>query len=176
MAADLDMGTHKIENVKLPTSVTDVATKGYIDTTLAESHLISSYQSNEFKYPEDPNDTSSEYNITVEAFADFDQSPHKNKKAFRVILQRDVGSNDYRSRMGFNLFPLPLGTYTMIFEYHPPQNTNIQLSCQSTTAYVHRQVQKHFTHYAKFLVQINNNSKTTPDFIFFYNTWNRCNS
>ena len=167
MAADLDMDTHKIENVKLPTSVTDVATKGYIDTTLAESHLISSYQSNEFKYLDDPNDTSSEYNITVEAFADFDQSPHKNKKAFRVILQRDVGSNDYRSRMGFNLFPLPLGTYTMIFEYHPPQNTNIQLSCQSTTAYVHRQVQKNFTHYAKLLVQINNNSKTTPDFIFF---------
>ena len=164
MAADLDMGTHKIENVKLPTSVTDVATKGYIDTTLAESHLISSYQSNEFKYLDDPNDTSSEYNITVEAFADFDQSPHKNK-AFRVILQRDVGSDNYRSRMGFNLFPLPLGTYTMIFEYHPPQNTNIQLSCQSTT--VHRQVQKNFTHYAKLLVQINNNSKTTPDFIFF---------
>ena len=69
--------------------------------------------------------------------------------------------------MGFNLYPLPLGTYTMIFEYHPPQNTNIQLSCQSTTAYVHRQVQKNFTHYAKLLVQINNNSKTTPDFIFF---------
>ena len=167
MAADLDMGTHKIENVKLPTSVTDVATKGYIDTTLAESHLISSYQSNEFKYLDDPNDTSSEYNITVEAFADFDQSPHKNKKAFRVILQRDVGSDNYRSRMGFNLYPLPLGTYTMIFEYHPPQNTNIQLSCQSTTAYVHRQVQKNFTYYAKLLVQINNNSKTTPDFIFF---------
>ena len=167
MAADLDMGTHKIENVKLPTSVTDVATNGYIDTTLAESHLISSYQSNEFKYLDDPNDTSSEYNITVEAFADFDQSPHKNKKAFRVILQRDVGSDNYRSRMGFNLYPLPLGTYTMIFEYHPPQNTNIQLSCQSTTAYVHRQVQKNFTHYAKLLVQINNNSKTTPDFIFF---------
>ena len=40
MAADLDMGTHKIENVKLPTSVTDVATKGYIDTTLAESHYF----------------------------------------------------------------------------------------------------------------------------------------
>ena len=176
MAADLDMGTHKIINVGQPTTDTDAASKGYIDNTLAESHLISSYQSNEFKYLDDINDTSSEYNIIVEDFADFDQSPHKNKKAYKVILQRDVGSNNYRSRMGFNLYPLPLGTYTMIFEYHSPQNTNIQLSCQSTTAYVHRQVQKNFTHYAKLLVQINNNSKTTPDFIFFYNTWNRCNS
>ena len=167
MAADLDMGTHKIINVGQPTIDTDAASKGYIDNTLAESHLISSYQSNEFKYLDDINDTSSEYNIIVEDFADFDQSPHKNKKAYKVILQRDAGSNNYRSRMGFNLFPLPLGTYTMIFEYHPPQNTNIQLSCQSTTAYVHRQVQKNFTHYAKLLVQINNNSKTTPDFIFF---------
>ena len=167
MAADLDMGTHKIINVGQPTTDTDAASKGYIDNTLAESHLISSYQSNEFKYLDDINDTSSEYNIIVEDFADFDQSPHKNKKAYKVILQRDVGSNNYRSRMGFNLYPLPLGTYTMIFEYHPPQNTNIQLSCQSTTAYVHRQVQKNFTHYVKLLVQINNNSKTTPDFIFF---------
>ena len=47
--------------------------------------------------------------------------------------------------MGFNLYPLPLGTYTIIFEYYFPENTNIQLSCQSTTAYVHKQVQKDFT-------------------------------
>ena len=167
MAADLDMGTHKIENVKLPTSVTDVATKGYIDNTLAESHLTSSHKSNEFKYLNDPNETSSEYNITVDAFTDFNESPHKNKKAFEITLTKDVGTNDYRSRMGFNLYPLPLGTYTIIFEYYFPENTNIQLSCQSTTAYVHKQIQKDFTDYSKLLVQINNNSKTTPDYLFF---------
>ena len=69
--------------------------------------------------------------------------------------------------MGFNLFPLPLGIYTMIFEYYFPENTNIQLSCQVTTAYIHKQVQKDFTDYSKLLVQINNNSKTTPDYIYF---------
>ena len=69
--------------------------------------------------------------------------------------------------MGFNLYPLPLGTYTIIFEYYFPENTNIQLSCQSTTAYVHKQIQKDFTDYSKLLVQINNNSKTTPDYLFF---------
>ena len=167
MAADLDMGTHKIENVKQPTSNTDVATKGYLDNTLAESHLTSSHKSNEFKYLNDPNETSSEYNITVDAFTDFNESPHKNKKAFEITLQKDAGTNDYRSRMGFNLYPLPLGTYTIIFEYYFPENTNIQLSCQSTTAYVHKQIQKDFTDYSKLLVQINNNSKTTPDYLFF---------
>ena len=117
MAADLDMGTQKIENVKTPTNDTDVATKGYIDNTLAESHLTTSHQSNEFKYLDDPSDTSSEYNITVEAFTDFNESPHKNKKAFQITLQKDAGTNNYPSRMGFNLYPLPLGIYTMIFEY-----------------------------------------------------------
>ena len=167
MAADLDMGTHKIINVGQPTTDTDAASKGYIDNTLAESHLTSSHKSNEFKYLNDPNETSSEYNITVEAFTDFNESPHKNKKAFEITLQKDVGTNDYRSRMGFNLYPLPLGIYTIIFEYYFPENTNIQLSCQSTTAYVHKQIQKDFTDYSKLLVQINNNSKTTPDYLFF---------
>ena len=167
MAADLDMGTHKIINVGQPMTDTDAASKGYIDNTLAESHLTSSHKSNEFKYLNDPNETSSEYNITVEAFTDFNESPHKNKKAFKITLQKDVGTNDYRSRMGFNLYPLPLGTYTIIFEYYFPENTNIQLSCQSTTAYVHKQIQKDFTDYSKLLVQINNNSKTTPDYLFF---------
>ena len=167
MAADLDMGTHKIINVGQPTTDTDAASKGYIDNTLAESHLISSHKSNEFKYLNDPNETSSEYNITVEAFTDFNESPHKNKKAFEITLQKDAGTNDYRSRMGFNLYPLPLGTYTIIFEYYFPENTNIQLSCQSTTAYVHKQIQKDFTDYSKLVVQINNNSKATPDYLFF---------
>ena len=167
MAADFDMGTHKIINVGQPTTDTDAASKGYIDNTLAESHLISSHKSNEFKYLNNPNETSSEYNITVEAFTDFNESPHKNKKAFEITLQKDAGTNDFRSRMGFNLYPLPLGTYTIIFEYYFPENTNIQLSCQSTTAYVHKQIQKDFTDYSKLLVQINNNSKATPDYLFF---------
>ena len=167
MTGVLNMNDHKISNLKMPKLNTDAANKQYIDNTLAESHLISSHKSNEFKYLNDPNETSSEYNITVEAFTDFNESPHKNKKAFEITLQKDLGTNDYRSRMGFNLYPLPLGTYTIIFEYYFPENTNIQLSCQSTTAYVHKQIQKDFTDYSKLLVQINNNSKTTPDYLFF---------
>ena len=164
---DLYASNFQIKQLKIPTDVQDAANKQYIDNTLAESHLSSSHKSNEFKYLNDPNETSSEYNITIDAFTDFNESPHKNKKAFEITLTKDVGTNDYRSRMGFNLYPLPLGTYTIIFEYYFPENTNIQLSCQSTTAYVHKQIQKDFTDYSKLLVQINNNSKTTPDYLFF---------
>ena len=116
-SADLDMGGNNISNVKQPTNDTDVATKGYLDNTLAESHLTSSHQTNAFKYLDDPDDTSSEYNITVESYSDFQGSPHRNKKSYEITLQKDAGTNNYRSRMGFNLYPLPLGTYTVVFEY-----------------------------------------------------------
>ena len=152
MTGSLNMNGNQIIRLKEPVSSSDASTKGYTDQKIDNIQKI---------------DTSSEYNITVEAFTDFNESPHKNKKAFEITLQKDVGTNDYRSKMGFNLYPLPLGTYTIIFEYYFPENTNIQLSCQSTTAYVHKQIQKDFTDYSKLLVQINNNSKTTPDYLFF---------
>ena len=74
-----------------PTTVTDAATKGYIDKTLAESHLLSSHKSNEFKYLDDPNETSSEYNITIDAFTDFNDHLIKIKKHFKLLLQRMLG-------------------------------------------------------------------------------------
>ena len=166
MTADLDLGGNKISNLKSPTNDTDAANKIYIDETLAESHLVASSKKNEFTYLDDPDDTSSEYNIVINSFTDFNSSPHRNKKSFEITLQKDAGTNNYRSRIGFNLYPLPLGTYTMIFEFFPPTITNIQLSCQATSAYIHKQVQRDFSNYSKMLVQINNNSKNTPDYIY----------
>ena len=166
MTGDLDMDSNKITNLKTPTGDTDAANKSYIDETLSESHLIASSKKNEFTYLDNPDDTSSEYNITVNGFTDFNSSPYRNKKAYSITLQKDSGSNNYRSRIGFNLYALRLGTYTMIFEFLPPEITNIQLSCQATSAYIHKQVQRDFSNYSKMLVQINNNSKNTPDYIY----------
>ena len=44
--------------------------------------------------------------------------------------------------------------------------TNIQLSVHASEAYIHKHVQKDFSDYSKMLVQINNNSKNTPDYIY----------
>ena len=166
MKTDVNLSNFKIINLKTPTNDEDAANKFYIDDTLAKSHLVASSKKNEFVYLDNPDDTSSEYNIVVNSYTNFNSSPHRNKKAYSITLQKDAGTDNYRSRMGFNLFPLPLGTYTMIFEFYPPEMTNIQLSCQATSAYIHKQVQKDFTDYSKLLVQINNNSKNTPDYIY----------
>ena len=133
---------------------------------MAQSHLISSHKTNEFKYLIDTDESSSEYNITMNGIAAFNQSSHQNKKAYDITLIKDSGSNDYRSRIGFNIYTLAIGTYTIVFEFYPPEMTNIQLSCDASEAYIHKTVQRDFTAYSKLLVQFNNNSKQTPNYIY----------
>ena len=60
---------------------------------------------NAFKYLKDGDESSAEYNTIINGIVDFNQSPHKNKKAYSVTFVKDTGCNDYRSRIGFNLYP-----------------------------------------------------------------------
>ena len=165
MTADLNLNDHKLINVKEPTNDKDGVNKKYFEDKLAESHLISSHKTNEFKYLYDTDESASEYNIKVDGFEEnFRESAHQNKKAYSITMIKDTdGSNDYRSGISFNIYPLPIGTYTMVFEYYFPESTNVSLSTQGTTVYIHKQVYRAFDTYGKLLVQINNNSKTTPD-------------
>ena len=102
----------------------------------------------------------------MNGIVDFNESPHQNKKAYSIVLTKDAGTNNYRSRIGFNLYSLAIGTYTIMFEFYPPEMTNIQLSCTASSAYIHKSIQRDFTDYSKLLVQFNNNSKQTPDYIY----------
>ena len=113
-------------------------------------------------------DSSSENNIQVTGIVDFTASPHQiNKKAYEFTLVEDTdGSNDYRSRIGFNLFKLPLGYYTFVVEYFPPEMNSVIVTAQGTTISIDSQTTKTFGNYAKTLVKFHNWSKTTPDYIF----------
>ena len=167
MSGNLDMDNHKIVKLQDPTEDTDAASKFYIDQKLEQSHILSSSSKNEFVFLNDPSKISLEYNVTSAAFDNFPASPHINKKAYLIDLKKNVGTNNYQSRMGFNIQELPLGLYTIIFEFYPPEMNNIQISCQATSAYIHKQVQKKFSTYSKLLVQFHNNNKNNPDKIFF---------
>ena len=166
MTGNLDMGNKQIKSIAEPTDDADATTKKYFEDKLEQSHLVTSHKTNEFKYLKDSNESSSEYNITVNGIVDFNGSPHQNKKAYSMVLTKDVGTNDYRSRIGFNIYSLDIGTYTIVFEFYPPEMTNIQLSCNASSAYIHKSVQRDFSSYSKLLVQFNNNSKLTPDYIY----------
>ena len=123
---------------------------------------------NALKYLLDADESSSESNIVVLGISDFAQSPHKNQQAYKVGLQKNPWSDDYQSRIGFNLFPFSIGRFTSVLEYYPlGPHTNIQLSAQATTGYIHKTIQKSFSDHVKLLVQFNNGSRDTPDYIYF---------
>ena len=135
LTADLNAGDFQIKQLKTPTEDKDAINKKYFEDELLKSHLIPSHRENAFKYLLDQDESSSENNIRVNGVVDFNGSPHKNKKAYSVDFIKDSdGSNDYRSRIGINIFPLATGSYTIIMEYYWPENTNIQLTCHATTA------------------------------------------
>ena len=152
-------------NSNVFTQITN-AYKQYVD----HSHVSpSGQQTDVFRYlMEDADHSSSENNIVVTGIVDFAASPHEiNKKAYEFTLVKDTdGSNDYRSRIGFNLYSLPLGYYTIIIEYMPPEMTNVIVTVQGTTINIASQTTKTFDNYTKTLIKFHNWKKSTPDYLF----------
>ena len=115
----------------------------------------------------DQDESSSEKNIIVNGIQDFNGSPHKNKKAYDIDLIYTSGTQNYDSKIGINLYPLPVGKFTIIMEYYFPEDINISLLAEASTAIINKQTITNFTSYKKQLVQINQQTKDTPDYLFF---------
>ena len=164
---DLYAHNFQIKKLKAPTDAQDAANKQYLDTALLKSHLTSSYIQNAFKYLLDQDESSSERNIIVHGIVDFNGSPHKNKKAYSIDLVYTPGSQNYNSKIGLNLYPLPIGKYTINMEYYFPEDSNISLLAEANTAVINKQRTKSFPNYKKLVVQFNQQTKDTPDYLFF---------
>ena len=192
MTGVLDMGGNKINNVGTPytyenntvvnvgffntelnasnsnvfTQLTN-AYKQYVEDQLLQSHLLPSHKDNAFKYLLDQDESSSERNITVNGIVDFNESPHKNKKAYDIDLIYTQGTQNYDSQIGINIYPLPVGKFTIIMEFYYPENNGITVSCQASTAIINKQISKNFSDYIKLLVQFEDQKKATPDYLYF---------
>ena len=148
MTGNLNMYNHKIENLNTPTNFTDAVNKQYIDETLLKSHLISSEVENAFKYLSDQDESSSERNIVVHGIQDFNGSPHKkNKKAYNADLIYTNGLQYYDSKIGINLYSLPIGKYTVIMEYYFSEDINIKIYIEATHALINNHQLTNFPNY-----------------------------
>ena len=164
---DLYASNFQIKQLKIPTDVQDAINKKYFDEELLKSHLLPSHIENAFKYLSDQDESSSERNIVVHGIQDFNGSPHKNKKAYDIDLIYTSGTQNYDSKIGINLYPLPVGKFTIIMEYYFPEDINISLLAEASTAIINKQTITNFPSYKKQLVQINQQTKDTPDYLFF---------
>ena len=141
----------------------------YIDEKLLKSHLLSSEVKNAFTYLSDINEISTESNIIVHAFVDFNNSPHKNKKAYDIDMVYSPGAQTYNSKFGINLYPLDIGKYTVIMEYYYPEDLNIIIFVEATkTTTIKKQVKFDESNYKKYLVQFDFPAKANPPHYLFF--------
>ena len=86
-----------------------------------------------------------------------------NKKSYQVTLIIDTdGSNEYRSRIGFNLYELPLGNHSFVLEFFPPEmNRNAVTAVESTISI--SKTSNTNVHWFSFII----GSKIIPNYIYF---------
>ena len=145
-----------------------VGLKTYFDTKIKESHITSSTNKKDvFRYlMENADESSSENNITVDGIVDFSGSPHNvNKKAYKFKMGKDA-QNEYSSRIGFNMFKLPEGEYTLAIEFFPPSTTNLSVSVVSTSLNIGQQSTKLFVNYSRSIVHLHKWNITPPEYIY----------
>ena len=179
LSGNLDMDENKIVQLKEPTAELDGANKHYVDCKnnetinifddkLLSAHLTSNKIANVFKYLLDPDELSSERDIIVNGLVDFDQSPHTNKKAYDIDLVYISGIRRYNSKIGVNLYPLPIGDYSLVMEYYFPENIDISLVAQATNVQIVKQTRESFPNYKKIIVQFTKTSILLSDYMYFY--------
>ena len=179
LSGNLDMDENKIVQLKEPTAELDGANKHYVDCKnnetinifddkLLSAHLTSNKIANVFKYLLDPDELSSERDIIVNGLVDFDQSPHTNKKAYDIDLVYISGIRRYNSKIGVNLYPLPIGDYSLVMEYYFPENIDITLVAQATKVHIVKQTRESFPNYKKIIVQFTKTSILLSDYMYFY--------
>ena len=135
-----------------------------------ESQIVNSGQKRDaFRYlMEDTDESSSENNIKVLGIVDFSGSPHQiNKKAYSLQLLFEKSSpNHYQSRLGFNLYKLPVGYYTLVVEWFPPEMSELSVVVQGTTISISKYATKTFENYTKTVINFHRWGSSPPQFIY----------
>ena len=167
---DLYAGNFQIKKLKDPTDSQDAVNKKYIDEKLLKSHLLSAKVENAFKYLFDADESSSERDIIIHGIVDFSNSPHKNKKAYDIDLIHTLGSQNYNSQLGINIFSLGIGKYTIIMEYYFPEDRNITINATTSkqSIIIKKQSTVNESNHKTHLVHFDFTEKANPSYYLYY--------
>ena len=181
MSGDLNLNNNKIINLQtdpknsksavnvelMENEITDL--RNLVTQKIHESQITSSGKKDVFRYlMENDDESSSELNIQVLGIVDFSNSPHQiNKKAYQLkLLFQKSSPNQYQSRLGFNLYKLPVGYYTLVVEWFPPEMSELSVAVQGTTISISNYATKTFENYTKTVINFHRWGSSPPQFIY----------
>ena len=171
MTGPIHMNGEKITDLKTLTLDTDAATKKFVadEVEKTKDSIIDSHSlKDEIRYiMEDADESSSQSNIEVDGIVDLSKSPHKhNKKAYDLKLKKN-SNNNYVSRLGFNMYKLHEGEYTICVEFFPVKMVNISVNAVSSSLNVGQQTTTLFTQegYSRSIIHMHKWHISSPEYL-----------
>ena len=177
MSGQIDMNNNKIINLPEPTEDNDAVNMEFLDSKIEELNknkiTATSHPKDEFRYlMEDVNESSSESNIVVTGIIGFPQSPHKiNKKAYALRINKITSANMFLGRIGFNMFKIPEGEYTICVEFFPGKMDGVNVNAQSTSLNVNQQTTKVFANYSRSIIHMHKWRISPPEYLMLDLEW-----
>ena len=181
MTGSIDMNKNKIINLPEPTEINDAVNMEFLDSKIDDLNkkitkntiTATSHPKDEFRYlMEDPLQSSSESNTVVTGIVDFQQSPHKiNKKAYALKINKRSSDNMFLGRLGFNMFKLPEGEYTICVEFFPGKMDGVNVNAVSTALNVNRQATKVFVNYSRSIIHMHKWHISPPEYLMLDLKW-----
>ena len=103
---------------------------------------------------------------------DFQQSPHKiNKTAYALRINKRSSDNMFLGRIGFNMFKIPEGKYTICVEFFPGKMDGVNVNAVSTALNVNRQATKVFANYSRSIIHMHKWRISPPEYLMLDLKW-----
>ena len=177
MSGQIDMNKNKIINLPEPTEENDAVNMKFLDSKIEELNkntiTATSHPKDVFRYlMEDVNESSSESGIVVTGIIGFPQSPHQiNKTAYALRINKISSANMFLGRIGFNMFRIPEGEYTICVEFFPGKMDGVSVNAQSTSLNVNRQATKVFANYSRSIIHMHKWRISPPEYLMLDLEW-----
>ena len=171
---EIDQKNEKIINLGDPTAGEDAVNMKFVNTKIAENGISAiSHPPNEFDYlMKDALESSSESNVTGVQIVDFAATPHKfNKKSYVMQIAKRAADNMFLGRLGFNMFKLPEGEYTICVEFFPAKIDGVSVNAVSTAVNVNRQATKVFKTYSRSIIHMHKWHISPPEYLMLDLKW-----
>ncbi|KAL9968239.1 hypothetical protein ACROYT_G026589 [Oculina patagonica] len=172
MQANLHMGGYNITHLKTPTNDTDAVTKKYMLDHVDSSHITSVGQENTFAHimTDSINQLSEEDDIELGSLIDHPNSYHKiNTKVVDSKLVLDSNKGYYSSRLGINVYSLPINRYTMVFELFFPaeiDHDSLDIDIVSSIDNIDKSTTRVYDGYSRTIAQINKYQQHPNNYLY----------
>ena len=171
MQGTLNLGGHSIKNIKEP----DISDSNYA----ANVNYVNKTIDNRLKYSVQSSDTSNAFQYVMDdpagQFYDEDdikgikktnKDYHKiNKETYEMQLVLD-SSGYYSSRLGINMYTLPNGEYSLVYELYFPNSidsSTVQISAVSAVETVSKVTTNVFNHHTRSIIHLHKYNNVAPN-------------